>query len=68
MTTLDYAELLITPEQAARRLSIGCTKCYELIDIGIVPSVKIGRLRRVIAAELPSVVERLRQEDNSGQA
>jgi excisionase family DNA binding protein len=67
MTAVDNATLLITPEEAARRLSIDRTKCYELIDIGIIPSVKIGRLRRVIAAELPSVVERLRQEDKHDQ-
>lgn len=67
MTTVNSVTLLITPEEAARRLSIGRTKCYELMDIGIVPSVKIGRLRRVIAAELPSVVERLRQEDKHDQ-
>jgi excisionase family DNA binding protein len=61
-------ELLITAEEAAKRLSIGRTKCYELMDAGIVASVKVGRLRRVIAAELPNAIERLRQESNHGQA
>ncbi len=67
MTTND-TELLITPEEAAKRLSIGRTKCYELMDAGLVPSVKIGRLRRVIASELSSTIERLRKEGDRGEA
>lgn len=67
MATYDN-ELLITPEEAAKRLSIGRTKCYELMDAGVVPSVKIGRCRRVIVAELPNTIEQLRREDDHGKA
>jgi excisionase family DNA binding protein len=38
---------LLTAEQAARRLSIGRTKMFELLKSGEVMSVQIGRLRRI---------------------
>lgn len=66
--TMTSDELLITPEEAARRLSIGRTKCYELMDAGIVPNVKIGRLRRVIASELPKTIEQLREGGDDDKA
>lgn len=66
--TLDNHPLLITAEEAARRLSIGRSKCYELMEAGIVPSIKIGRLRRVIASELPNTIERLRKGEDDAEA
>ncbi|NRA03543.1 MAG: helix-turn-helix domain-containing protein [Myxococcales bacterium] len=41
------APLLLTPEQAARYLSVGRTTIYDLIRSGDLASVKIGRLRRI---------------------
>ena len=41
------APLLLTPEQAARYLSVGRTTIYALIRSGDLASVKIGRLRRI---------------------
>jgi excisionase family DNA binding protein len=39
--------LLLTPEQAARRLSVGRTTVYTLMASGELLSVNIGRCRRV---------------------
>jgi excisionase family DNA binding protein len=39
--------VLLTVEEAARRLNIGRTTMYALVSSGAVESVTIGRLRRV---------------------
>lgn len=52
-------QLLVTPEEAARRLSIGRTTVYELLSSGQLRSVNIGRCRRVPVSELCSYVARL---------
>lgn len=39
--------LLLTPTEAAARLSISRTKIYELMAAGTLRSIHIGRLRRV---------------------
>jgi excisionase family DNA binding protein len=44
--------LLLTPEGAARRLSIGRTTIYALMARGDLPSVTIGRCRRVPVSAL----------------
>lgn len=43
----DAVRLLLTPEDAATRLSLSRTMVYELIRNGELRSVKIGRARRV---------------------
>ncbi len=52
-------ELLLVPESAAERLSIGRTAVYELISSGELKSVKIGRSRRVPVSALEEYVDRL---------
>lgn len=44
--------LLLTPEEAARQLSIGRTKVFALMESGALRSVKIGRSRRIPAEAL----------------
>ena len=56
-TTND--QLLVTPEEAARRLSVGRTTIYELMSSGELQSVNIGRSRRVPVSSLSSFVSRL---------
>jgi excisionase family DNA binding protein len=51
--------LLVTPEVAARMLSIGRTTMYELIRIGAIKTVTIGRSRRVPVCELRRLVGQL---------
>lgn len=58
-TTTADADLLLTVEEAARRLRIGRTQMYALITSGEVPSVTIGRLRRIPAECLAAYVSGL---------
>lgn len=51
--------LVLTIEQAARRLGVGRTLMYSLVMSGTVRSVTIGRLRRVPAQCLDEYVARL---------
>ncbi|GGZ85363.1 helix-turn-helix domain-containing protein [Streptomyces bluensis] len=45
----DPTLVLLTVEEAARRLRVGRTTCYGLIRSGELESIDIGRLRRVPA-------------------
>jgi excisionase family DNA binding protein len=48
----DPTLVALTVEEAARRLGVGRTKMYALIASGEIPSVAIGRLRRIPAEAL----------------
>ncbi|MYS19714.1 excisionase family DNA-binding protein [Streptomyces sp. SID4948] len=56
----DRTLVLLTVEEAAVRLRIGRTTCFNLIRTGALESVTIGHLRRVPVAALPEFVARLR--------
>ena len=43
----DNLRLLLTPKEAATALGLGRSKIYELIRAGDLPSVQIGRCRRI---------------------
>jgi excisionase family DNA binding protein len=51
--------LLYTPEGAAEMLGIGRSKIFELLADGSLPSVRIGRSRRIPAAALEAYVAQL---------
>ena len=52
MSENGSAPLLISVPEAARLLSIGKNLCYEMIAVGTLPSIKIGRRRLVSVAGL----------------
>ncbi|MFF7990500.1 helix-turn-helix domain-containing protein [Kitasatospora xanthocidica] len=52
----DFTLVALTVEEAARRLGVGRTTMYALVASGEVPSVTIGRLRRVPAEALKEYV------------
>ena len=52
----DSTLVALTIEEAARRLGVGRTTMYALVAAGDVPSVTIGRLRRVPAQALNDYV------------
>jgi excisionase family DNA binding protein len=58
----DATPLVLTIEQAAKRLGIGRTLAYALVSSGEIESVTIGRLRRIPAECLTEYVDRLRQQ------
>ena len=55
--------LVLTIEQAAKRLGIGRTLMYALVTSGEIESVTIGRLRRIPADCITEYVNRLRQQN-----
>jgi excisionase family DNA binding protein len=55
--------LVLTIEQAARRLGIGRTLMYSLVMDGEIESVTIGRLRRIPVECLTEYVNRLREQN-----
>ena len=57
-------KLLYTPDEAARCLAIGRTKLFELLGDGRLPSVLIGRARRIRAADLREFVGGAPHGDN----
>ena len=61
-TTHEVGRLLLTPSEAARTLGIGRSTLYELLRGGVVPSVRIGRCRRIVAEDLHAVIVRLRDQ------
>jgi excisionase family DNA binding protein len=61
LTAEDTTLLLLTVEEAARRLSIGRTLTYALIASGELASVPVGRLRRVPTEALSEYITHLRQ-------
>ena len=58
----DATPLVLTIEQAAKRLGIGRTLMYALVSSGEIESVTIGRLRRIPVECLTEYVNRLRDE------
>ncbi|MFJ5608223.1 helix-turn-helix domain-containing protein [Streptomyces sp. NPDC093221] len=55
-TAYDPTLVALTVEEAARRLSVGRTTMYALLTSGEIPSVTIGRLRRIPAEALNEYV------------
>lgn len=53
--------LLLTVEEAARRLGIGRTTAFALVQAGHLRSVRIGRLRRVPVDAMEEYVRGLGQ-------
>ena len=50
-------KLLLTPEEAARVLSIGRSKVYELLRSGAIESFRIGGSRRIRVESLNRFIE-----------
>ena len=56
--------ILVSVDEAARRLSMGRSKVYDLVLRGEIASVKVGRARRVLTTGIDEYVERLRVEQS----
>ena len=54
--------VLLKIPQVMERLAMGQTKLYELMASGALPSVKVGRSRRIRSDELESFIEELDRE------
>ena len=58
-------ELLVTVEEAARRLALSRTTLYQQIRRGVIPSVRIGHSRRIPVIDLERYVDDLRENSHS---
>jgi excisionase family DNA binding protein len=58
---------LLTPEQVAARLGIGRTYAYQLLRRGEIPSLKLGKLRRVRPQDLDRYLDALAEDQHPGQ-
>jgi excisionase family DNA binding protein len=58
----DNDRLLITVDEAARRLSIGRSHLYEYLLRGSLRSVHIGRSRRIASSDLQAFIDQLLQD------
>lgn len=65
-TTDQEPSIILTVEQAAKRLGIGRTLMYSLVSSGVVESVTIGRLRRIPTDALDVYVAGLRRAGAQG--
>ena len=55
-------KVLLTVDEAAQRLGIGRSHAYVYVLRGELPSVKLGRARRVPAEGLQEFVDKLREQ------
>jgi excisionase family DNA binding protein len=53
---------LLTVEQVAELLKLGRITIYELIDAGELPSIKIGRCRRIPTSAIGAFIQRKLEE------
>ncbi|MEU6984101.1 excisionase family DNA-binding protein [Streptomyces sp. NPDC046324] len=63
--TVDSTLVLLTVEEAARRLRVGRTTCFALIRTGALESLMVGGLRRVPVDAPAAYVARLRMEQRA---
>lgn len=53
----DEPPLMLTPRQVQRMLQLSPSTIYRLLDDGSIPSVKIGRSRRIPAGALIEIMD-----------
>lgn len=56
-------ELLITVEEAARRLAVGRSHLYRYLQCGQIRSIRLGRSRRVAVEDLAAFINEHRSTD-----
>ena len=54
--------MLLTPEETAAELRIARRRVFELLKSGTLPSVKIGRARRIRSTDLAAYVAELEND------
>ena len=50
-------EHLLSPQELAAFLGLGLTSTYSLLKAGVIPSVRIGRLRKVRRSDVEKFIE-----------
>jgi excisionase family DNA binding protein len=66
-TQTDELTELMSPDEVRQYLGLGRTYTYHLLATGAIPSVRIGRLRKVRRTDLEEFIEaRLEHERQAG--
>jgi excisionase family DNA binding protein len=52
----DEGPVMLTPRQVQRMLQLSPSTVYRMLNSGLIPSVRIGRSRRVPADAIPRLV------------
>jgi excisionase family DNA binding protein len=55
--TEERTEYLMSPEELGKLLGLGRTRTYELLSAGIIPSVRIARLRKVRRTDVDKFIQ-----------
>lgn len=63
--SMPIDKLLLTAEEAAESLGVGRSTVYDLMRLGHLSSVKIGRARRIPVAALHRFARQLAGEDEA---
>lgn len=62
------APLAVRPEMAARMIGVSRSTIYELLDEGLLESIKIGRARLILVASLRALLaSRLLFQEDEGK-
>jgi excisionase family DNA binding protein len=61
----EQTKRLLSAEDLARELGVGRTTAYSLLWSGTIPSMKVGRLRKVRRSDVDAFIE-ARLEKTSG--
>ena len=63
----EETKKLLSAKDLARRLGVGRTTAYALLWSGIIPSLKVGRLRKVRREDLEAYIEaRMERGEHGG--
>jgi excisionase family DNA binding protein len=62
---VEQTKRLLSAEDLARELGVGRTTAYSLLWSGTIPSMKVGRLRKVRRSDVDAFIE-ARLEKTSG--
>ena len=62
---IDLSErLVVSPQEAAVALGLSRARVYQLLNDGTLPSIYIGRARRIRVEHLTGLLDRLEGEQN----
>jgi excisionase family DNA binding protein len=63
----EQTKRLLSAEDLARELGIGRTTAYSLLWSGTIPSMKVGRLRKVRREDLESFIKARMERGERGE-
>jgi excisionase family DNA binding protein len=64
--TSEVIEYLLSPAEVRQLLGLGRTYTYQLLATGVIPSIRIGRLRKVRRSDLDAFIEAHLEHNEGG--